>query len=196
MLALTSAQDVLDFWFLPIGAKDHNSQRAEWFRKDAAFDAQIRAKFGDVVALALSGGLRNWDDEGTQGTLARIVVLDQMTRNIHRGTPLAFAGDMLALEAAMALDDSGANQTLPPAQRLFSLMPFEHAENLARQQRSLDLFDMLRMSAPGYERNYEYARRHYDVIRRFGRFPHRNAILGRVSTAEETAFLQQPGAGF
>jgi uncharacterized protein (DUF924 family) len=75
-------------------------------------------------------------------------------------------------------------------------MPFEHAENLSRQQRSVDLFDMLRVSAPGYERNYEYARRHYEVIRRFGRFPHRNAILGRVSTAEETAFLQQPGSGF
>jgi uncharacterized protein (DUF924 family) len=196
MLALTPAQDVLDFWFLPIGAKGHNSQRPEWFRKDPAFDAQIRTQFGDVVALALNGGLRDWDDEGTQGTLARIVVLDQMTRNIHRGTPLAFAGDMLALEAAMALDDSGASQTLPPAQRLFSFMPFEHAENLSRQQRSVDLFDMLRASAPGYERNYEYARRHYDVIRRFGRFPHRNAILGRASTAEETAFLQQPGSGF
>jgi uncharacterized protein (DUF924 family) len=195
-MVLTTAQDVLDFWFLPIGVKGHNTQRAEWFRKDDAFDAQIRAQFGDLVAQALQGGLRHWDDEGTQGTLARIVVLDQFTRNIHRGTPLAFAGDTLALEAALALDDSGANQTLPPVQRVFAYLPFEHAESLSMQLRSLDLFDMLRASATGFDGTYDYARRHYEVIRRFGRFPHRNAILGRASTAEETDFLKQPGSGF
>jgi uncharacterized protein (DUF924 family) len=195
-MVLTTAQDVLDFWFLPIGVKGHNTQRAEWFRKDDAFDAQIRAQFGDLVAQALQGGLRHWDDEGTQGTLARIVVLDQFTRNIHRGTPLAFAGDTLALEAALALDDSGANQTLPPVQRVFAYLPFEHAESLSMQLRSLDLFDMLRASATGFDGTYDYARRHYEVIRRFGRFPHRNAILGRASTAEEADFLKQPGSGF
>ncbi|WP_228894222.1 DUF924 family protein [Pseudoduganella aquatica] len=195
-MVLTTAQDVLDFWFLPIGVKGHNTQRAEWFRKDDAFDAQIREQFGDLVAQALHGGLRHWDDEGTQGTLARIVVLDQFTRNIHRGTPLAFAGDSLALEAALALDDSGANQTLPPVQRVFAYLPFEHAENLSMQLRSLDLFDMLRASATGFDGTYDYAKRHYEVIRRFGRFPHRNAILGRASTAEETEFLKQPGSGF
>jgi uncharacterized protein (DUF924 family) len=195
-MVLTTAQDVLDFWFLPIGVKGHNTQRAEWFRKDDAFDAQIRAQFGDLVAQALQGGLRHWDDEGTQGTLARIVVLDQFTRNIHRGTPLAFAGDTLALEAALALDDSGANQTLPPVQRVFAYLPFEHAESLSMQLRSLDLFDMLRASATGFDGTYDYARRHYEVIRRFGRFPHRNALLGRASTAEEADFLKQPGSGF
>jgi uncharacterized protein (DUF924 family) len=195
-MVLTTAQDVLDFWFLPIGVKGHNTQRAEWFRKDDAFDAQIRAQFGDLVAQALQGGLRHWDDEGTQGTLARIVVLDQFTRNIHRGTPLAFAGDTLALEAALALDDSGANQTLPPVQRVFAYLPFEHAESLSMQLRALDLFDMLRASATGFDGTYDYARRHYEVIRRFGRFPHRNAILGRASTAEEADFLKQPGSGF
>lgn len=195
-MVLTTAQDVLDFWFLPIGVKGHNTQRAEWFRKDEAFDAQIRAQFGGLVAQALQGGLRNWDDEGTQVTLARIVVLDQFTRNIHRGTPLAFAGDTLALEAALALDDSGANQTLPPVQRVFAYLPFEHAESLSMQLRSLDLFDMLRASATGFDGTYDYAKRHYEVIRRFGRFPHRNAILGRASTAEEADFLKQPGSGF
>jgi len=195
-MVLTTAQDVLDFWFLPIGMKGHNTQRAEWFRKDDAFDAQIRAQFGDLVAQALQGGLRHWDDEGTQGTLARIVVLDQFTRNIHRGTPLAFAGDTLALEAALALDDSGANQTLPPVQRVFAYLPFEHAESLSIQLRSLDLFDMLRASATGFDGTYDHARRHYEVIRRFGRFPHRNALLGRASTAEEADFLKQPGSGF
>ena len=195
-MVLTTAQDVLDFWFLPIGAKGHNTQRPEWFRKDDAFDAQIRGQFGEVVAVALSGGLRQWDDEGAQGVLARIIVLDQMTRNIHRGTPQAFAGDTLALEAALALDNSGANQTLPPVQRIFAYLPLEHAENLSLQLRSVDLFEMLRASATGFESTFDYAKRHYEVIRRFGRFPHRNAILGRPSTAEEVEFLKQPGSGF
>ena len=195
-MVLATAQDVLDFWFLPIGVKGHNTQRPEWFRKDDAFDAQVRAQFGELVEQALQGGLRHWDDEGTQGTLARIVVLDQFTRNIHRGTPKAFAGDALALEAALALDDSGANQTLPPVQRVFAYLPFEHAESLSMQLRSVDLFDMLRSSATGFDSTFDYARRHYEIIRRFGRFPHRNAILGRPSTAEEVEFLKQPGSGF
>lgn len=195
-MVLATAQDVLDFWFLPIGVKGHNTQRPEWFRKDAAFDAQIRAQFGELVEQALQGGLRHWDDEGTQGTLARIVVLDQFTRNIHRDTPLAFAGDSLALEAALALDDSGANQTLPPAQRAFSFMPYEHAENLSLQLRCVDLFEMLAADATGYAGMLDYARQHYEVIRRFGRFPHRNAILGRESTPEEIEFLKQPGSSF
>ena len=123
-------------------------------------------------------------------------MLDQFTRNIYRGTAQSFAGDSLALEAALALDNSGANQTLPPVQRIFAFLPFEHAESLSMQQRSLDLYDMLRSSASGFEDTYDYARRHYDVIRRFGRFPHRNAILGRESTADEREFLKQPGSGF
>ncbi len=191
-----TAQDVLDFWFLPIGVKGHNTQRPEWFRKDDEFDREIAARFGHVVQEALSGGLRRWDDEGTQGTLARIIVLDQFPRNIHRGTPQAFAGDALALEAAQALDDSGANQTLPPVQRIFAFLPFEHSESLAMQQRSVELFDMLRSTASGFDSTFDYARRHYDVIRRFRRFPHRNAILGRESTVEEREFLKQPGSGF
>ncbi|GAB2860127.1 DUF924 family protein [Pseudoduganella ginsengisoli] len=195
-MELTNAQDVLDFWFLPIGVKGHNTQRPEWFRKDDQFDRQIAEQFGHVVEAALSGSLRHWDDEGTQGTLARIIVLDQFTRNIYRGTAKAFAGDPLALEAALALDNSGANQTLPPVQRIFALLPFEHSESLSMQQRSLDLFDMLRSTSAGFESTYDYARRHYDVIRRFGRFPHRNAVLGRESTAEEREFLQQPGSSF
>lgn len=195
-MALITSQDVLDFWFLPIGDNGHNAQRAEWFRKDEQFDRQIREQFGAAVEQAVAGGLRRWDDEGAQGTLARIVMLDQMTRNVYRGTAQAFAGDALALEAALALDGSGANQTLPPVQRLFSYMPFEHAEDLALQQRSLDRFEMLNASAGGFAGTYDFARRHYDVIRRFGRFPHRNAILGRESTPEEREFLRQPGSGF
>ena len=193
---LVTAQDVLDFWFLPIGSKGHNTQRAEWFRKDDAFDRDIFRLFGEAVDTALAGGLRQWDDEGTQGALARILVLDQFTRNIYRGTPKAFAGDALALEAALALDDAGAHQTLPPVQRAFAYMPFEHAENLVMQERSVILFDKLNASATGFESMLDYARRHYDVIRKFRRFPHRNAILGRQSTPEELAYLEQPGSGF
>ena len=193
---LVTAQDVLDFWFLPIGAQGHNTQRAEWFRKDDAFDREIFRLFGDAVDTALAGGLRQWDDEGTQGALARILVLDQFTRNVYRGTPKAFAGDALALAAALALDDAGAHQTLPPVQRAFAYMPFEHAENLAMQERAVILFDKLNASASGFESTLDYARRHYDVIRKFGRFPHRNAILGRPSTPEEIAYLEQPGSGF
>jgi uncharacterized protein (DUF924 family) len=193
---LVTSQDVLDFWFLPIGVKGHNMQRAEWFRKDDAFDRQIFAQFGDAVEDALAGGLRQWDDEGTQGRLARILVLDQFTRNIYRGTPKAFAGDGLALEAALAIDNSGANQTLPPVQRAFSYLPFEHAENLSMQQRSVILFDKLASTTPGFDSMLDYAKRHHDVIRKFGRFPHRNDILGRPSTPDEIEFLKQPGSGF
>lgn len=193
---LVTAQDVLDFWFLPIGVKGHNTQRAEWFRKDDAFDREIFRLFGDIVEDGLAGGLRQWDDEGTQGVLARILVLDQFTRNIYRGTPKAFAGDALALEAALAIDNSGASQTLPPVQRAFAYMPFEHAENLSLQERAVILFDKLAASATGFDSMLDYARRHHAVIRRFGRFPHRNAILGRPSTPEEQEYLQQPGSGF
>jgi len=193
---LVTAQDVLDFWFLPIGAQGHNTQRAEWFRKDDAFDREIFSRFGDAIDTALAGGLRQWDDEGTQGALARILVLDQFTRNVYRGTPKAFAGDALALEAALALDDAGANQTLPPVQRAFAYMPFEHAENLALQDRSVLLFEKLSATATGFDSTLDYARRHRDVIRKFGRFPHRNALLGRQSTPEELAYLEQPGSGF
>jgi uncharacterized protein (DUF924 family) len=193
---LVTAQDVLDFWFLPIGVKGHNMQRAEWFRKDDAFDREIFRLFGDIVEDGLAGGLRQWDDEGTQGVLARILVLDQFTRNIYRGTPKAFAGDALALEAALAIDDSGANQTLPPVQRAFAYLPFEHAENLSLQERAVILFDKLHASASGSDSMLDYARRHHAVIRKFGRFPHRNAILGRPSTPEELEYLQQPGSGF
>ena len=193
---LVTSQDVLDFWFLPIGAKGHNAQRVEWFRKDDAFDREIFRQFAGVIEEALNNGLRQWDDEGTQGTLARIIVLDQFTRNVYRDTPKAFAGDMLALEAAKMLDDSGANQTLPPVQRAFSYMPFEHAESLSWQQRAVDLFDMLNASATGFDAMLDYAKKHYEVIRRFGRLPHRNQILGRESTPEETEFLKQPGSRF
>ncbi|KQQ88363.1 DUF924 family protein [Massilia sp. Leaf139] len=191
------AQDVLDFWFLPADHADYGKARPEWFRKDSAFDAEIRNRFGSLIAQAVAGGLREWDlDEGAPGTLARILVLDQFTRNAHRETPEAFAGDSLALMAAQALVDSGADRALPPFQRAFVYMPYEHAEDARMQQCAVDLFARLAAEHEGFTEMLDYAHRHRGVIARFGRFPHRNPILGRASTADELHYLSQPGAGF
>ena len=191
-----TAQDVLDFWFLPPGEPGYGAPREAWFRKDDAFDAAIAEKFGALAEQAVAGGLREWHQQGPQGVLARILVLDQFTRNAFRGTPKSFAGDALALEAASQLVDSGADQALLPVQRWFAYMPFEHAEDAAMQERSVALFTALAAANPGYEGALDYAHRHCGVIARFGRFPHRNPILGRASSADEVAYMAQPGSGF
>ncbi len=192
LATLATAQDVLVFWF---GEPAAAQPRPEWFRKDEAFDALIRQRFGGTLAAALAGGLRHWDATA-QGALARIVVLDQFTRNAWRDTPRAFAGDALALAAAQALVAAGADGALLPLQRWFVYLPFEHAEDLALQQRAVQLFGALAEQHPGLADASVWAQKHHDVVARFGRFPHRNAILGRVSTAEEEAFLAQPGSRF
>lgn len=187
------AQAVLDFWFggeLP---------RKEWFQKSEAFDRQIAQRFGAQIAQALEGGLLAWDAEGPQAALARILVLDQFCRNVHRDTPLAFAGDQQGLAAALDLIDAGEDQRLPPFQRAFVYMPLEHAEQLPMQEQAVALFTRLAASEPGNQGlagMLDYARRHREVIRRFGRFPHRNEILQRASTPAEVAFLKQPGSKF
>lgn len=188
-------QDVLDFWFLPPGDPGYGKPRDEWFRKNPDFDALILAQFGPQIVLGVAGGLRDWDQQGTEGLLAHILVLDQFTRNAFRGKAESFAGDALALEAARKIVDSGADQSLIPVQRWFSYMPFEHTENLAVQNRSVALFTALSESTPGYEGALDYALKHRTVIERFGRFPGRNAALGRVSTPEEEAYLAA-GGGF
>jgi uncharacterized protein (DUF924 family) len=190
------AQEVLDFWFLPPNSEGFGKPRQEWFRKDPQFDALICERFGDAVALAVAGGLREWDRQGAAGTLARVLVLDQFTRNTGRDTPAAFAGDALALAAAQQLVASGLDQSLLPVQRWFAYMPFEHAEDAAMQEKSVTLFSALSEQEPGYEGVLDYAHRHRGVIARFGRFPHRNAILGRASTEAEIAYLGEPGSGF
>ncbi len=190
-------QEVLDFWFLPPGAEGHGKPRAEWFRKDEHFDAEIARRFGAAIAQAVAGGLREWDDEGPQGTLARIIVLDQFTRNALRGTPASFAGDALALAAATALVDTGADRALAPLQRSFAYMPFEHAEDARMQEKAVALFaELAAANHQDFDGSLDYAHRHRGVIARFGRFPHRNAILGRASTPQELEYLRQPGAGF
>ncbi|WP_020655233.1 DUF924 family protein [Massilia niastensis] len=190
------AQDVLDFWFLPRTSEGYGQQRGEWWRKDDRFDALIRERFGATIAQAVAGGLREWDAIGPHGVLARIIVLDQFTRNAHRDTPEAFAGDTLALAGARKLVESGAHLELSPVERSFAYMPFEHAEDARMQEQAVELFTELAAGHPGFESMLDYAHRHRGVIARFGRFPHRNAILGRASTPEELEFLSRPGSGF
>lgn len=187
-----AARDVLDFWF---GSSAVPRERDAWFRKDARFDAQIRERFGTAIETALAGGLHDWDAT-LPGRVARIVVLDQFTRNCFRNHARAFAGDALALEAARTIVDGGLDAELHPLHRVFVYLPFEHAEDLAAQQRATELFAALGAAVPQLASYLHYAQRHRAVIERFGRFPHRNAALGRVSTPEEVAFLAQPGSGF
>jgi uncharacterized protein (DUF924 family) len=189
------AQAVLDFWFGAPGSALRGTQRPEWWRKDPAFDTEIRTCFGALVERALRGELEDWAATA-EGALAQVLLLDQLTRNAFRGTPRAFAGDARALAAAQAMVGRRQDEALPPEQRAFVYMPFEHAEGLAMQEEAIRLFTRLAAIAPDQEDQLDYARRHHAVIRRFGRFPHRNPILGRRSTAEEAAFLEQPGSGF
>jgi len=206
LIPQATPQAVLDFWFLPPSSEGHGKARDAWFRKDARFDAHIAERFGAVIAVALAGGLRAWDADAThgahaaQGSLARILVLDQFTRNALRGTSASFAGDALALAAATELEGSGADRTLAPLQRWFAYLPFEHAENARMQEKSVTLFADLALECGEHggalAGALDFAQRHRAVIDRFGRFPHRNAILGRASTADELVFLSQPGSGF
>jgi uncharacterized protein (DUF924 family) len=191
----TEAQAVIDFWFGAPGSPERGTQRAVWFRKDPAFDASIAQRFGPLVERALAGELRDWDAEPASA-LARIVLLDQFTRNIFRDTARAFAGDRLALEAARSAVAAGRDRAVPPEQRGFVYLPFEHAEDLAAQDEALRLFSALEAEAPALEGLVDYARRHRAIVERFGRFPHRNALLRRPSTPEELEFLRQPGSGF
>jgi uncharacterized protein (DUF924 family) len=153
----------------------------------------VRRRFGSCVEAALAGALpATWAGE----PLAEILLLDQFTRNIFRGTPRAFAGDARALALARTLVDSGIHLTLHPLQRWFAYLPLEHAEDAVAQDESVRLFGALAAADPARAGALDYARRHREIVQRFGRFPHRNTILGRTSSAEETAFLQQPGSGF
>jgi len=186
---------VMDFWFGRHGDRGRDTPRRPWFEKSDAFDEQIRNRFGTLIPRAIAGELQGWSAE-SEGAVAQILVLDQFPRNAFRGTAQAFAGDARALAAARALVDSGTDRTLPGVQRMFVYLPFEHAEDLAAQNASLRLFAQLESEAPEVGELSVWARRHHEIIARFGRFPHRNAALGRTSTPEEIEFLKQPGSGF
>jgi len=188
-------QDVLDFWFLPPDDPGYLKPRHVWFQKNPDFDAEINRRFLSRVEQALGGGLRDWKRE-LNGALARIVLLDQFPRNIWRGTPRAFAGDPQALADALELIDGGRYLQLPPVQREFVYLPLMHSENPGIQERCVALYTTLAQEHPASQNSLDFAIRHRDIIERFGRFPHRNAILGRASTGQELEFLKQPGSGF
>jgi uncharacterized protein (DUF924 family) len=188
-----TAQDVLDFWFAEANA-------AHWFAADAGFDAQIRERFGEAAAAAAGGRLDGWAATPS-GWLALLLVLDQFPRNLYRNDPRAWVADAVAQRVALSGLARGDDRQLPAVQRVFAYLPLEHAEDSVLQQRSVALFESLLAEAeperrPEFENYLDYARRHREVIARFGRFPHRNAALGRPDTPEEMRYLARPGAGF
>ena len=187
-------REVLDFWFGPACSAEHGRPRDVWFKQSDDFDAAIRTRFLDLHQQGADGGLRQWR-AAPESLLALILVLDQFPRNLFRGGSRAFSTDTQALAAAQLAVAGRHDRGLSPVQRWFVYLPFEHAEDLAMQRQCLELFDGLREDRASAG-TIDYARRHFEIIARFGRFPHRNAALGRLSTPEEIEFLRQPGSGF
>ena len=199
---MASVQDVLTFWFGDGSETGEiaDETRKRWFTKSAAFDNEVKETFGQLVARAEAGELDDWA-ETARGRLALIIVLDQFPRNIFRGTKDAFSGDNKAAELARggASENSEGHRhdaELHPNLRVFMYMPLMHAEDLASQDKCVELFTALTKESPPLANNLDYAVRHRDIVAKWGRFPHRNATLGRETTAEETEFLKQPGSGF
>ncbi|WP_345813471.1 DUF924 family protein [Paraburkholderia sp. PREW-6R] len=189
------AREVLECWFGSPDAADFGHERKIWFRRNKAFDAMLLERFGALIDAGRDGLLDSWQATPL-GALALVIVLDQFSRNGYRHTPRAFAADHKALAVAQRMIAAGADRLLPTAQhRAFAYLPFEHDETLASQRESLRLFTQL-LAEPGGESYYRFAQRHAKVIERFGRFPHRNAVLGRQSTADELEFLKQRGSSF
>jgi uncharacterized protein (DUF924 family) len=196
-----SAEQVVDFWF----GRDEDPEEvqgkraARWFVRDDAFDAQVRIRFGSLVDAAISGELGAWN-LSPRSWLALLILLDQFPRNLYRDSALAFSGDDKAQRTALAGIARGDDLAVPVRYRAFAYLPLEHAEDLPLQRRCIALFEALAASpeakpTEAYTRYLGYARRHYDVIQRFGRFPHRNRVLGRASTPDEQAYLDA-GGGF
>lgn len=174
---------VLRFWFEELTPTD-------WFKKSDRVDELIRTEFGPTHARAASGELFSWRKDA-HGRLAEILVLDQFSRNIFRNQARAFASDSMALVLAQEAVSQGLDQALKLQERAFLYMPYMHSESLAIHEIAMKLFHI-----PGLENNFEFEKRHYEIIQRFGRYPHRNEVLNRISTPEEVEFLKQPGSSF
>ncbi|MDJ0942617.1 MAG: DUF924 family protein [Kiloniellales bacterium] len=181
---MTSISDVLGFWFAP-------GMAARWFVSDPAFDAEVKARLGRAAEAAARGELDHWA-ETPEGAVALVLLLDQVPRNLYRGDGRAFDGDAAARAVTRRALEAGFDRELDQAQRLFLYLPLEHSEALTDQEDCCRLVEEL-TDNPDWA---DYARRHRDIIARFGRFPHRNAALGRESTAEEKGFLEEAGSGF
>lgn len=180
---MTSPDEVLHFWFKELTP-------AQWFAVDRGFDHQLAERFAAVHRAAAAGELYTWR-RAPSGRLAEVIVLDQFSRNIHRGTANAFACDGMALVLAQEAIAVAADRELPPPQQAFLYMPFMHSESRLVHEQAMRLF-----AAPGLESNLAFEMKHKAIVDRFGRYPHRNAALGRASTAAELAFLQEPGSSF
>lgn len=180
---MTTPNKVLDFWFVEHGQDD-------WWKKEKTFDNRVRTRFLDVYRRAMACELWGWRDT-PDGRLAEIIVLDQFPRNMFRDDPRAFAGDALALALSQEAVRAGALDALSDRRKPFLIMPYMHSESLEIHDEALRLFDR-----PGLEYNLEFERKHRDIIARFGRYPHRNSVLGRESSPEERAFLEEPGSSF
>jgi len=195
-------EDVLEFWFGALDARGRADAEhtRRWFEKDAAFDQQIRERFGEVHAAAARGERDAWLGT-TRGRLALVIVLDQFSRNLFRGDPRSFASDDRAFAAATEAVALGLDRTLALDERSFLYLPFMHSERPEHQKRCVELYTALLEEQPPELREYvetslRYDKRHQVIVDRFGRFPHRNATLGRSSTPEELEFLKQPGSSF
>lgn len=180
---MTQPGDILAFWFERLTPQ-------QWYTASDAVDADIAQRFGSLHLAAARCEAFAWRDTA-EGRLAEIIVLDQFSRNIHRGTAAAFAQDALALALAQEAVRVGADAMLPPPQRAFIYLPYMHSESALIHEAAMRLFDQ-----PGLENNLDFEREHKAIIDRFGRYPHRNAVLGRISTPDEVAFLETPGSSF
>lgn len=178
-------KEILDFWFV-------ETQPKQWFQVNADFDESIKARFEDAYNKAASGQYDDWQSDA-YGALALCILLDQMPRNMFRDTPKAFATDKKALIVSKFAVSKGLDQVHSAQKRRFLYLPFEHSENLNDQRRAVELFEKIKDDDP---LGYDYAVRHFEVIEKYGRFPHRNKILNRDNTAEEEEYLAQEGAGF
>jgi uncharacterized protein (DUF924 family) len=207
-LLRSKAGEILSFWFAH-GTAEQGTMRGAWFKKDPAFDEEIRSKFLPVVeaieasvlgsedtANAVEEQLPSPDTDSPQTMLAYIIACDQFPRNLFRDSGRAFGLDFVAREAACLLIEAKKDLELSPVERLFVYLPFEHSENLEDQHESARLFAELGALDPKLAMLPKFAQSHLDIIARFGRFPHRNHALGRESTPEEVAFLQTPGSSF
>jgi uncharacterized protein (DUF924 family) len=187
-------EEVLAFWFGREGEEGYLELREAWFSRDPDFDHEILDRFEEVYEEAVAGELEAWKEEA-QSCLALIVVLDQFPRNMFRGDVRMYAADGLALAAARHAVERAYDRELPPFQRMFVYLPFEHSENLENQRFSVELFRRLSEEI-GSEDLMVYAVQHLRIVERFGRFPHRNEILRRRTTPEEAEFLKEPGSSF
>ncbi len=195
-------REILDFWFGELDAHGLPDafHRNRWFRSSKSFDREVRRRFLSLVLVASEGGLETWRRE-PGGSLAEIILLDQFTRNIHRGGALAYSSDPQARSVARQGMDRGQDLELPAIMRAFFYMPFQHSERREDQELSVTCYQQLVASTDGILREFlesflQSAKDHQDIIARFGRFPHRNAALGRKSRPEEVAYLEGSGRRF